>query len=682
MAAVLTDPLIGHLIDGRYEVLSRIARGGMATVYLATDRRLDRDVAVKVMHPHLAEGGTGAEFVARFRREARAAARLAHPGLVAVFDQGVDGETSYLTMEYVDGPNLRRHLADHGSLSVGEAFEVAEAVLDALSAAHRTGLVHRDIKPENVLLTAEQRVKVADFGLARAVTEVTSTTTGTVLGTVAYLAPELVVEGMSDARTDVYAVGILLYEMITGRQPYTGATPIQVAYQHVNSDVPAPSDTVAWLPVEVDELVGALAARDPQDRPGDAMAALAVLRRTRAALDEKTLARSAGVTPVALPTSADGEDADRAAGIAGSRTTGPHDARATTERLGRRQSGTTDPDATEALDLGGRADDGLGRTVALRIGSGVHAPDEPAAPPVDPRGRRRRLALGVLVLALLGALGAGAWWYLTIGPGAYTTVPSGVVGADLAQAEAALAEAGLTSSPVEVFDPDVAAGLVVTASPPEGESILKGGTVELAVSKGPDLRTVPPDLVGQPVEDVVAALEGAGFTVPEPEHDHSDTVAAGLVLVVSAEAGVSLPVDSEVTVTVSDGPAPLTVGSVVGAERDVAVADLEGQGLVVSVEEDYSEEYAEGLVMSQSPAAGTEGHRTDTVTITVSLGLPLIEVPDVMHRDQREARSILEQAGFQVEISRAWIWDTMVVRQTPEAGQQARKGSTVELRLN
>ncbi len=692
MAAVLTDPLIGHLIDGRYEVLSRIARGGMATVYLATDRRLDRDVAVKVMHPHLAEGGTGAEFVARFRREARAAARLAHPGLVAVFDQGVDGDTSYLTMEYVDGPNLRRHLAENGSLTVGEAFDVAEAVLDALSAAHRAGLVHRDVKPENVLLTADRRIKVADFGLARAVTEVTSTTTGTVLGTVAYLAPELVVDGTSDARTDVYAVGILLYEMITGRQPYTGTTPIQVAYQHVNSDVPAPSDAVRWLPIEVDELVGALAARDPENRPVDATGALALLRRARAELDAETLARGAGVTPSAtLPEPSDGERADRAATtrIAGGDTADGVPADSDEVGTDLRSAVPADPDATEALHLGPRttdhADDGgLGRTIALRIGTGVDSPDAPE-PDGGRRPRRRRaLALAVLIVAVLGALGAGAWWYMTSGPGAYTTVPSGVVGVELAQAEAGLAEAGLTAAPVEVFDPEIAAGLVVTSSPSEGERILKDGTVELAVSKGPDLRTVPADLVGQPVDAVVAALEDAGFVVPEPAHDHSDTVAAGLVLVVSAEAGASLPVDTEVTVTVSDGPAPVTIGSVVGAERDVAVADLEGQGLVVAVEEDYSEEYAEGLVIAQSPEAGTEGHRTDTVTITVSLGPPLVEVPNVMGNSPSQATKTLKAAGFEVaEEYGAFgrLFGARVVKQSPTGGDTAPKGSVVTITI-
>lgn len=253
MGSTVTDALVGRLVDGRYEVLERIARGGMATVYLASDRRLDREVAVKVMHPHLADGASGADFVSRFRREARAAARLTHPGLVAVYDQGVDGETSYLTMEYIDGTNLRHRIQDEGPFTVADALDVVEHVLDALAAAHRHDLVHRDIKPENILLATDGRIKVADFGLARAVTEVTSTTTGTILGTVAYLGPELIATGQCDTRTDVYAVGVMLYEMLTGTQPFTGSTPIQVAFQHVNGSVPEPSDTLPWLPAEIDE---------------------------------------------------------------------------------------------------------------------------------------------------------------------------------------------------------------------------------------------------------------------------------------------------------------------------------------------------------------------------------------------------------------------------------------------
>ncbi len=463
MATTLSDPLIGQLVDGRYEVVRRIARGGMATVYLARDRRLERDVALKVMHPHLAEGTSGADFVARFRREARAAARLAHHGLVGVFDQGVDGDTSYLTMEYVEGTNLRRRLGEQGALTVGEALQVAADVLDALTAAHHAGLVHRDIKPENVLIGLRGQVKVADFGLARAVTEVTSTTTGTILGTVAYLAPELVAHGISDTRTDVYAVGILLFEMLTGSQPFTGATPIQIAYQHVNSDVPSPSDRVDWLPLEIDELVGALAARDPAERPPDASAALEVLRRTRAVLDEATLERRADVLAIeGIPDEegtgrhrADAGDDDERdpAGAALAPSDGADSPDATeTMRV-------HDPDATERLDLGRHSadpdpdavPDAMSRTIALRVGEVLETPSEPA-----PR-RKRRLGWLLVPLVLVLALGGTAWWYVTEGPGAWTTVPGGLVRATYAEAQAVLSAQGLaidaTNRGVRRLDP-------------------------------------------------------------------------------------------------------------------------------------------------------------------------------------------------------------------------------------
>ncbi|MBC7290151.1 MAG: serine/threonine protein kinase, partial [Actinotalea sp.] len=403
MAATLTDPLIGQVVDGRYEVLSRVARGGMATVYRALDRRLEREVALKIMHPHLADGASGSDFVARFRREARAAARLTHPGVVGVYDQGVDGETSYLTMEFVEGTSLRRRLVSTGPLSVGEALGTAEAVLDALAVAHRAGVVHRDIKPENVLLADDGRVKVVDFGLARALTDASQTSTGTVLGTVAYLAPELVAHGTSDTRTDVYATGILLFEMLTGRQPFTGSTPIQVAYQHVHSDVPAPSDLVDWLPAEVDEAVQCLTARAVDERPAEAGAALELLRRCRAALDADTLARRAEV-PVVGPV----EDAPSTA------TGAP-----------------ADPDATMVLT--GDAPDGShaarGRTVALPVGAvrGAEAPQQPGPPATQDdeaertalRRWRRRVAVVLSLIAVGAVAGLVGIWYATVGPGAY-----------------------------------------------------------------------------------------------------------------------------------------------------------------------------------------------------------------------------------------------------------------------
>jgi serine/threonine-protein kinase len=284
--AVGQDPLVGRVIDGRYAVTSRIARGGMATVYLALDRRLDRDVALKVMHSHLADDQ---QFTARFIREARSAARLSHPGVVAVFDQGEDDGLLYLAMEYLQGRTLRQVLGELGVLTPGEALDVVEPALEALAAAHAAGIVHRDVKPENVILTDDGRVKVADFGLARAASALTSSS-GVLMGTAAYMAPELIADGVADARGDVYAVGVMIFEMITGRQPFSGDVPVRVAYRHVHEDVPPPSSVIPRLPEPLDVLVTTATARDPDRRPADAVALLALERGARARIPAAALA--------------------------------------------------------------------------------------------------------------------------------------------------------------------------------------------------------------------------------------------------------------------------------------------------------------------------------------------------------------------------------------------------------
>ncbi|WP_225754596.1 Stk1 family PASTA domain-containing Ser/Thr kinase [Actinotalea sp. Marseille-Q4924] len=669
MAATLTDPLIGQVVDGRYEVLSRVARGGMATVYRALDRRLEREVALKIMHPHLADGASGSDFVARFRREARAAARLTHPGVVGVYDQGVDGETSYLTMEFVDGTSLRRRLTETGPLGVGEALATAEAVLDALAVAHRSGVVHRDVKPENVLLATDGRVKVVDFGLARALTDASHTSTGTVLGTVAYLAPELVTQGTSDARTDVYAMGILLFEMLTGRQPFTGTTPIQVAYQHVNSDVPPPSDLVDWLPAEVDELVQCLAARPADERPAEAGAALALVRRCRAALDEGTLARRADA-PAGVVVRADRTDGGDRADV----TDG-------------------DPDETTVLraDPRGRASQGQGGTVALPVAAvraaalpqQAGAPDDASSRSDDPALRRwRHRVAAVLALIAVGAvLGLAGIWYATAGPGAYTSVPGGLVGADRTAAEEVLSAAGLGVSEVtEVFDPQAPAQSVVAVEPGEGARIPKAGDVALTVSKGPDLRVVPEGLVGASVEDAVAALEGVGLVGVETERAYDDAAPVGTVLTAAAEPGATLAVGSEVGLLVSDGPEPVTILSVVGVEAGAARQQLEADGLVVAESTGFSEQHAAGVVMAQDPAPGTAAVRTDTVTITVSQGPPLVEVPDLVGQQFADARAALERLGFAVvrEDVLGGFFGT-VRSQDAAPGSTLPKGSTITL---
>src|SRR5512139_603215 len=267
MDTTVADPLVGQVLDGRYRIEARVARGGMATVYLSRDIKLDRVIALKVMHAGLAQDD---DFVRRFIGEAKSAAALSHPNVVAVYDQGTDGQYVYLAMEYVPGRTLRDLLTEQGRLGPRQALEVIQPVLAALGAAHRAGLVHRDVKPENVLLTDQGQIKVADFGLARAETAGKQTKTGVIIGTVAYLAPEQVVSGHADLRSDVYAAGIMLFELLTGQQPHQADTPLAVVYKHVNEVVPLPSSVVPGIPSQLDALVAAATAHDPGRRPADA----------------------------------------------------------------------------------------------------------------------------------------------------------------------------------------------------------------------------------------------------------------------------------------------------------------------------------------------------------------------------------------------------------------------------
>ncbi|MCU1547758.1 MAG: serine/threonine-protein kinase, partial [Arthrobacter sp.] len=297
MQEYASDPLVGTLVDNRYLIQSKLARGGMSTVYLALDQRLERGVALKVMHPHMAGDP---QFLDRLGREAKAAARLSHPHVVGVLDQGEDGRIAYLVMEYIKGHTLRDVLNERGALSPRLALALIDPVVEGLGAAHAAGLLHRDIKPENVLIAEDGRIKLGDFGLARAIS--TSTSTGALIGTVAYLSPELVLGKQADARSDIYSIGIMLYEMLTGRQPFDGDVPIQVAYQHVNSSVSAPSVLVPGLAAEVDELVQWCTANDPDQRPVDGNALLSELRHIRTNLNDAELdLQPPAAVPSALP---------------------------------------------------------------------------------------------------------------------------------------------------------------------------------------------------------------------------------------------------------------------------------------------------------------------------------------------------------------------------------------------
>ncbi|MEU6930216.1 Stk1 family PASTA domain-containing Ser/Thr kinase [Streptomyces sp. NPDC046385] len=627
MDTTLQDPLVGRLLDGRYRVDARIAVGGMATVYRAVDTRLDRVLALKVMHPDLA---TDAAFVERFMREAKSVARLAHPNVVGVFDQGADGAYVYLAMEYVAGCTLRDVLRERGALAPRAALDILEPVLAALGAAHRAGFVHRDMKPENVLIGDDGRVKVADFGLVRAVGSATDTT-GAVLGTVSYLAPEQIEHGTADTRADVYACGVVLYEMLTGAKPHSGDTPAQVLYQHLNTDVPAPSAAFPGLAPELDDLVAGATARDPELRPYDAVALLARLREARAGLDDGQLD--------AVPPRAHAPE-----------RSGAEDRTSVIPRLL--------PQPVEHTSL------------------------LPAPPPAPPASRRRTAPRGpfLIVAAVLLALGIGAGvWY--INSGQFTRVPA-VLGQSEAQATRRLTDAGLdVGATRRAFSDVYERGTVMATDPGSGERIRGNGTVTLTVSRGPEIVKVP-NLKGVPLADARKRLTDEGLAPGVVTYAFSRAVAQGAVISSDPEPGTERAPDSAIALVVSKG-APIDVPDVTGESVADATATLQDAGLKVTVapERINSPEDA-GTVAAQSLAESSRAAKGDTITLTVSKGPRMVEVPDVVDMKTDEARAELESAGFEVKIEKTFpfLGDT-VTGQSAEGGSTAAEGSTITLTI-
>jgi beta-lactam-binding protein with PASTA domain/serine/threonine protein kinase len=608
------DGLIGTSLDGRYRVESVLARGGMSTVYRGTDIRLERPVAIKVM-----ERGFAADpmFLERFEREARAAARLHHPCVVGVFDQGVDrsdgAEHVFLVMELVEGGTLRDLLRERGPLAVPLALSLAEPVLSALAAAHREGLVHRDVKPENVLIGRGGAVKVADFGLVRAAAEAGTTTGNIILGTVAYLSPEQVTTGAADTRSDVYATGILLFELLTGRPPYSAETALSIAYRHVNDDVPAPSEIVPWLPPALDDLVLRATRRDPAARPSDASAFLLALRRLRADLDIRRV-------PVPVPAAA---GAPTGAGTATAAASGGADG---------------GPSGTRAMT---RTDLPTARPTVAPAPS--RSPGHDSYQQQRVRSRRAFVAWLLVVLLLASAIGTAAWW---LGSGRWTSVPR-LAGLDRAAASTALESAGLDARLVDDHHDVVAPGLVIGSEPAGGERALRGSDVEVAVSLG---HPVVPDLPAGTKPDEASRMVSDADLLPVRNPDaaeFSDTVPQGEVVGLRPAAGTVLTVDAPVTLVISRGPAPTTVPDVRGSTEADATATLADAGLtVVDVERRFDEDIPGGHVIGTDPEAGADTVRGTDVTLVVSTAL---EVPDVVGRQREDALAALRDAGFEPE---------------------------------
>jgi eukaryotic-like serine/threonine-protein kinase len=699
MDDTLADPLAGRLLDGRYAVTARIAHGGMATVYLAMDTRLDREVALKVMHAELARDD---EFVRRFIGEAKSVARLSHQNVVAVFDQGSDGPFLYLAMEYVPGRTLKEVLRERGRFSPAAALDIITGVLDGLAAAHASGIVHRDVKPENVLLTADGRLKVADFGLARAQAAAAHTRAGLLIGTVAYLPPEQVTGASTGPRSDVYSAGVVLFELLTGRQPFTGDTPIAVAYQHVNQDVPAPSALVPGIPAAVDQLVLAATSRDPLLRPGDAGEFARAVRRVR-----ETTAEPSGLTGVmgigvqglaeAPWLSLDTPAATNGWWARGTAGTPPGGASGTGGWQGHDEAalpasgpatGPLDPSLPGASSAWPSGAGGFGSMGFGAVPSGRDGPEGISSRTLvvhrEESGRYQgggrepflqrwlfspRLAIVVLIVVLGIGLGVGGWWLTA---GRYASVPA-VAGDPVIQATAVLTADGFTIAKVSpVHSNDIQRGTVVGTSP-SGRAA-KGSAVTILVSSGP-FTSVVPSVRGDKLPAAEAALQRVhlSYTIdrvgsPEP---------VGSILGTKPAAGTSWPQTKPVTILVAAG---LPVPNFVGQSLQVAQQWASEHGASLQQQQDQNSQQPQGTITGQEPAGGSLYQQGETVVVNVSTGPAEVNVPDVIGMNVQQATQTLQAAGFKVQVQsfglgnnpNGRVWDYSPVSTAP-------RGSTILL---
>jgi serine/threonine-protein kinase len=575
----------GALLDARYRLGPVIARGGMSTVYRGTDTRLDRPVAIKIMDPRMAADPA---FRTRFEREARSAARIDHPCVVDVHDQGRfeppgADPTLFLVMELVEGGTLRDVLRRRGALGVPAAVAVMEPVLAGLAQAHLLHMVHRDVKPENVLISRAGEVKVADFGLVTAAADAGVSHAGMILGTMAYLSPEQVAAGQADARSDVYAAGVLFYELLTGAPPYSGDHALSVAYRHVNDDVPPPSAIATEVPPELDELVRRATSRDPAQRPPDAGAFLAELGHVR-----RLLAIPRVPVPQPPPPPVEEQDTVPAA----SPPAGPG------------------PGGTRAMSREVPAPAATGTSVAPR-------PEALADHRIARRRSRRVFAIWVVVVLVLGlAVGTAAWW---LGSGRWTAMPS-VIGLDRTAAEQVLAEADLVVSVTEEHRDDVAADVVAETTPGVAARLLRGSAVTLTVSSGrPVVPAIAPGVTVAAAEQTVrdAELTPVRSTTAA---EFSETVPEGAVVRTDPAAGAALPIGGTVTLVVSKGvppPPEVQVPEVTGERLDDARAALADAGLDVEVEQRFPFGRRNGIVVDQTPGSGESVEPGTTVTLSV-----------------------------------------------------------------
>jgi serine/threonine protein kinase/beta-lactam-binding protein with PASTA domain len=642
--AGLSDTLINTLFDGRYRILRKLGSGGMANVYLAEDEELGRRVAIKILNERYAGDDL---FIERFRREAKSAAGLSHPNIVSIYDRGEAEGTYYIAMEVIEGRSLKELIMTHGALPIDTAIGYAKQLLEALRFAHRHGIIHRDIKPHNVLVSADQqvkanepRLKVTDFGIARhGASQMTEA--GSIMGTAQYLSPEQARGAPVTAASDLYSAGVVLYEMLTGKVPFTGDSAIEIAMKHVNELPKPPSSLRPEIPPELDQIVLRALAKDPEDRYQTAEEFIEDLERVEAGLP---ISRSTATAATAI------------------------------------LAGAAVGESTELLS------ESATRVAPPPTPPQRRPPYPPSSPYDEPPRKRRRWVPWLLVALLLAAAILAGWWvYNQIQDQLEAAEPVGVpnvVGIERDLAVQQIEDAELEAAVEEQPSTEVDQGIVIEQRPPAGSRIAKGDTVTIVVSTGPREVEVPA-LAGRTYGEAVDMLEELGL---EPSRvDVFSQHPVGVVASLDPQAGTLVDEGSVVTVRVSKGSQQIPVPDVLEQSEDSARSELEAAGFQVEVVEAPSSSTPAGLVSAQSPDPGVEAARGSTVQITISTGPEMVRVPAVEGMSEGEAQDALEAEDFTVETECVVVVDpgqVGIVQDTdPEANTLVEAGSTVTIKV-
>ena len=629
--------LTGELIDNRYLLKRQIASGGMATIYAGIDTRLDRPVAVKVMHAHLANDEA---FVSRFIKEAKATAALSHPNIVSIQDQGWNEggpPAVFLVMELVEGSTLRDFLNENGPMSVEQTIQFITPVLSALAAAHLIGIIHRDVKPENILISKDGRIKVADFGLARNMTMAQTMTaeSSVVLGSVSYLSPEQVQRGIADARSDVYAIGIVLFEMLLGKKPYDGETPIQIAYRHVNDRIPNVKEFKSDIPEMIADLIFQATAPNPDQRPKDAEQLLSKVRDIQAKLDPKRRQMSLELDlPPLLP-----KISKRSKVSIGS-------------AFGGLKEKTTQLISTKPINVT-KAEDSV-RTKKRKVSRRVK--------------RNRIIALLILLAVIFGG-------YQLLGVGKIS-VPS-LVGMSQSEAKEALSKIGLSSDVVEeVFSEDIAQGKVISSSPGGGGRISPAGTVGLVLSKGQERIEIP--VITNLTPDVATQkISALGLTIGDINEVFDMKVESGFVIGTDPKSGEKVKRNSVVNIVVSKGIEKIALISYVGKGGDEALSELTNSGFDVKVVYKFSDKVFKGQVVSQSPEISDAIGLGSKIELVLSKGPEFVFVPNVLGKNKNDASLDLENLGLKVVTKGTGKVNNI----SPAIGTKVKQGAVITLTL-